>query len=103
MLRAGASRVFYIRTTDEFLESALHQFLSQFNSNQPLICESRSLREKIKPGLFLMMMRIPETNTGKDVSRYLSIADKVFYYNQNQREINQFTENLHFKNGVFLL
>lgn len=103
MLKAGASRVFYIRAEDEFVEKAMLDFLNQYNSSQPLICESRSLRNKFIPGLFLMMIRIPAVGTEKDVSGFLEKADKVFNFNENVEMNNKFVDNLNFNNGKFLL
>jgi hypothetical protein len=103
MLNAGASRVFYIRAEDDYVEEAMLDFLNSYNTNQPLICESRSLRNKFIPGLFLMMIRIPAIGTAKDVTGFLEKADKIFYFNEDFVTNNKFVDNLNFKNGKFLL
>jgi hypothetical protein len=102
MLKAGASRVFYIRAEDTFAEQAIHSFLADYNFNQPLVCESRSLRRVLIPGLFLIMMRNPAPGSAKDISEYIGQADKVFTFGNEQLALNNFIDKLYFKNGKFV-
>ncbi len=101
MLQAGAAKVFYIRTEDIFIKHAVLHFLSKYINNQLIVCESRSLREIVNPGLFLMMLKIEANETVKDVSAFLSKADKVFYYGNDQDEISRFIAEMHFEQGKF--
>ncbi|MEI8046325.1 MAG: hypothetical protein WCI92_03005 [Bacteroidota bacterium] len=103
MKRAGASSVFYIRADAGFEEQAILHFINQFTTDQPIICESRSLRSLVVPGLFLMTMRLPAIGKAKEVSAYISLADKVFHYDNGLSEIAQFTHDLHFENGRFFV
>ena len=102
MLRAGASKVFYIQAEDIFVEKAILHFVSMYINNQVIVCESRSLRKIIKPGLFLMMMKVPIDANSKDVSVYLTKADKTFYHGDDPAEINKFVADLYFKQGKFV-
>ncbi len=101
MLRAGAAPVFYIRAGEEFIEMAVARFLSRYNPGQPIVCESRSLRRFVKPGLFLMMMRMPAFGTGKDVAQYLVVADSVLHYSDDQSDIDRCAERISFADGIF--
>ena len=102
MLQAGATRVFFICVSEFFLEKALLLFLSKYINNQVIVCESRSLRRLVNPGLFLMMMRLPAEGKTKDhIGDFLSLADKVFYFDENLSDRSQFVANLHFVNGKF--
>jgi hypothetical protein len=103
MLKAGATRVFYIFAEDIFIEKAILHFVSMYINNQVIVCESRSLRDIVKPGLFLMMVRLPASVKEKDVSVYLSKADKAIYNGDDQAEINQFVSDLYFKQGKFVI
>jgi hypothetical protein len=103
MLRAGSSHVYYIRVTETFSEQAILHFLSRYINKQVIVCESRSLRGIITPGLFLMMMRLPTEGKAKDIDNYLSLADKVFYFGEDQTEKKQFAAELYFTNGEFVL
>jgi len=103
LLRAGAARVFYIRATDDCLKEAILDFLNKYTDNQPIVCESRSLRDVLEPGLFFMMIRTPESKVSKDVSDYLLKADKVFFFNDQQVEKEKHIENIAFLEGKFIL
>lgn len=102
MLRAGATHVYYIRVAENHKERAILYFMSNYIKKQIIVCESRSLHNIINPGLFLLMMRLPATNKSKDVSEYLSMADKVFNFSEDLIEIEKFTDNLRFKDKKFV-
>ena len=59
MLQAGAHKVVYIRATDGYLQKAFEEFCAKYDHGQPLVCESRGLRDVVVPGIFVMMMRLP--------------------------------------------
>lgn len=101
MLTSGASHVYYIRVADNFLEKAVLHFLSKYINKQIIVCESRSLRNLIIPGIFLMMIRTPAQIKVKEIGSYVSKADEIFYFNDDVTKINQFVANLHFVNGKF--
>ncbi len=102
MLRAGATRVFYIRVSSNFIEKALLHFLSMYINNQIIVCESRSLRKIITPGMFLLMMRLPAEGKIKDVTVYYKLADKVFNFNENQEDKVNFVARLQFEGDKFV-
>lgn len=54
LLRAGASRVFWLRVLKEHLPEGLTALLDIIGPNTVSICESNSLRQVVEPGLFLM-------------------------------------------------
>ena len=102
MIRAGAAHVFYVRVSDKFVEKAVLHFMSKYINKQIIVCESRSLRRIINPGLFLMMMRLPEdVKSKKDIETFLPLANKVFCFETDQTEMNQFTDNMRFVDNVF--
>lgn len=101
MLKAGATRVFYIRAEDNFIEKGVLHLLSRYINNQVIVCESRSLRTVLKPGLFLMMMKLNAETAMKDVSAYLPQADKIIYNGENQEVINNFVAGIKLVQGEF--
>ncbi len=102
MLRAGAAKVFYVRVSENYVEKAILQFMSKYINKQVIVCESRSLRRFILPGQFLMMKReSEESNTKNDIATFLSLADKVFCFDNDQTEMNQYVDNLIFENEAF--
>jgi molybdopterin-guanine dinucleotide biosynthesis protein A len=55
LLAAGASQVFWLRVRDEHLLEGITALLDIFGPDSISICESNSLRQVVKPGLFLMV------------------------------------------------
>ena len=102
MLMAGAAHVYYIRVAETFIEKALLHFLSKYINKQIIVCESRSLRGVIKPGLFLMMIRLPVEGKAKEISEYIAKADKIFSYSEDLVVIKQFAADLYFRNNKFV-
>ena len=60
-LLAGAERVFYIQTTDRFLDEAFCRTTEHLLPGQPVIVESAHLRKFIVPGLYLFIQKTNET------------------------------------------
>ncbi len=54
LLSAGASRVFWLRVLKEHLQEGTTALLDIIGPDAVSICESNSLRQVVKPGLFLM-------------------------------------------------
>lgn len=55
MLRAGAKRVFYLRGDDQVIKESYIFFCDQLPHDAIIVCESNSLAQVVKPGLFLMV------------------------------------------------
>ena len=102
MLHAGATHVYYIRVEENFTKQAILHFLLCYVNGQLIVCESRSLRSIVSPGLFLIMMRLQGETKAKHMSEFLGIADKVFYFDESLLEIKQFSDNLKFNNRKFV-
>ena len=102
MLMAGASRSFYITASDALQSESIQDILTRINLNQPIICESRSLRNFVKPGLFVMMLRQMIEAKPKDVTKFVILADKIFDHNQDAFLIDQFVDKLDFRKGEFV-
>jgi hypothetical protein len=102
MLKAGATHVYYLRAEENFTKQAILHFLLKYVSGQIIVCESRSLRSIVSPGLFLIMMRLQLDAKTKDMSEFLGKADKVFFFDESLVEIKQFSDNLNFNNCKFV-
>jgi len=102
MLKAGAAHVYYIRASETHIENALLYFIARYIKDEIIVCESRSLRGIINPGLFLVMMRIQAVGKPKDIVKYPAQADKVFHLGEDLVEIEKFTTSLSFKNDKFI-
>lgn len=103
MLKAGAVKVFYVSAHEKFLEKALLLFLTKVINKQLIVCESRSLRTIVKPGLFLMMMRQNDLPIAKHVDEYLSIADKICTFGHIEDELADFVKAIEYKREKYHL
>ena len=87
MLKAGAEKVYSLRTRMENLESGFLEFRNHLSGNELVVCESNSLRRLVEPGFF-MIMRIKGSQKVKPscqaVWRY---ADCINDYENHRFEI----------------
>ncbi len=91
MLDAGATSSFYIEAATNKVLEAYNEFMDHYNQDgSPVVCESRSLRNQVKPGLFILLVNKneikPETN------HYLSLADHVHYYDDDITRLHQLAD-----------
>jgi len=56
-LQAGAEKVFYIQTTDDFLEEVFGIVLESIPDGQPIIVESAALRKILTPEIYLFIQK----------------------------------------------
>jgi len=103
MLRAGAKKVFMIRTKEQFLKEAINKFFSMINSSNIFVCESNSLNNIIKAGVYLMV-KSPYVENEKQSARKLEkIADMVILSEQNSVAIENIDINLKLLNDKWIL
>lgn len=55
MLRAGAKRVFYLRSDGSDIARGFHTFLGQIPADSLIICESNSLNTVVRPALLVVV------------------------------------------------
>lgn len=71
MLRAGACRVFYLRSADDGILTGFAQFQSLIPPDAVIVCESNSLVRFLKPGLFILV----KASRGSMKARALSLLE----------------------------
>jgi hypothetical protein len=77
MLQAGAADSFYIQALDHAAEKAWDNFYKSVPVHHMLVCESRSLRRFVEPGLFIYL-KSSNVEEEKPYSIWLeSLADRV--------------------------
>lgn len=79
MLLAGASKSYYLRTRDEFLQEAVESFFSLVDKDSVIICESITLRKIIRPGLFVLVKGNKEESVKKTLGEVLHLVDLTIY------------------------
>jgi hypothetical protein len=61
MLRAGASRVFYLQSDDAGIETGYVRFIKHVPENGVVVCESNSLGRFVKPALAIVVKSVNGT------------------------------------------
>jgi hypothetical protein len=77
MLKAGASRVFFAKVTDNSLFDAFKEIIRHVPAGTPVICESPALRRYVEPGLFIIMTSFEKDNQ-KDIKSLLDLPHVEF-------------------------
>lgn len=94
-LQAGADRVFYIQTSDDYLEEAFSLVLEQLDPVKPVVIESAALRKILKPTFYLFiqnkfedvkpvaleMQKLADVNVYSDSGQF-SIDPSAFNFDQ---------------------
>ncbi|GHV79215.1 hypothetical protein AGMMS49944_10060 [Spirochaetia bacterium] len=74
LLRAGAERVFWLRSLRSALDEGYLAVLEKIPQKALVIGESNSLREVVEPGCFIMVGSGPEEQVKPSAARVLSLA-----------------------------
>jgi hypothetical protein len=95
MLDAGAGNAYFIEASSHKVMEAYEKFKKQYNEiGLPVVCESRSLRKHIKPGLFILLVN--DDQIKHDTNHYMSLADHVHIYDNNIMRLNHLADVITF-------
>ena len=77
MLAAGASRVFWLRAERKCLKNGFTALLEKIGGDAICVCESNSLRQIVKPGLFIMVKDRNCRQLKPSAKQVLNFADRI--------------------------
>lgn len=77
MLRAGARRVFWLRTRHHCLTKGAADLLARIPAGAPVVCESSSARCTINPGVFLIIKESMDAHSTKVPDSIYAKADRL--------------------------
>ncbi|WKY45217.1 hypothetical protein Q5O14_03710 [Eubacteriaceae bacterium ES2] len=80
LLKAGADRVFWLKTLRSELKESFEDFLRDIPDNAVIICESNSLRKYFKPGRFIMVTSSDQQSTKSSAQEVIDLADRIISY-----------------------
>ena len=86
MLMAGATESYYIQAMDHAVEEAWQAFIKIVPSNQLMVCESRSLRRILQPGLFIYL-KSSKVKEEKPYSIWLEGLADIVLVDPNQSDL----------------
>lgn len=88
MLKAGANRVFRIKTKSNFLKEAFEDFYAQLAENSFIVCESNSLRNVLKPSIFILIKHKNSEEIKPSAKKLAPLADKIIYTDGIEHDFN---------------
>jgi len=94
MLSAGADKVYYIETPDSMIREAMEMFLTTINTGSPIVCESRSLRTAVIPGLFVLLKHFDTDLIKPDFDVYEKLADITVSIDPNMKNSGKLAEKI---------
>ena len=94
MLRAGAVKVYFIQTTDEQMPMAMDALFKLVGEQSTIICETRSLRRLIKPGLFILITDPAHTDFKARSAEFESVADVNILFDAQHRTMELQAERI---------
>ncbi|MFT8316443.1 MAG: hypothetical protein ABF633_19645 [Clostridium sp.] len=77
LLAAGAERVYWLKVLKAHIKEGIEYFLAEISKNNLIICESNSLRNIVKPGVFIMLKNTQNSNIKKSASEVVDKADFI--------------------------
>ena len=78
LLSAGARKVYWLKTLKESIYSGFTEVMSSIDNNEIIVCESNSLRNIIKPGIFFMLHN--SDNIKQSAQEVIDKADLILRY-----------------------
>lgn len=103
MLEAGAKRVYYIETPDRLLNEAMESFMQMHQNGNPIVCESRSLRSAVIPGLFVLIKHYDPEKIKPGFSYYENLADVTFSIGQHTGNSAEIADKILWNGNRWLL
>ena len=100
-LKAGAQTSWFIQTEDVFLPETFPEIKAVLKESQWVVCESNSLRNIVKPGLFIMVEGENNISAKKEVHGLLPLADVVVEALQWE-QLDTLVEQIAMKDGKFV-
>ena len=77
LLKSGAARVYWLKSLRTHLSEGIKEFLRLIPPKAIIICESNSLREVVKPGVFVIMHNISDDLIKVTAKNVFQHADRV--------------------------
>jgi hypothetical protein len=94
MLSAGADKVYYIETPDSKITEAMEMFLATKNTGGPIVCESRSLRTAVIPGLFVLLKHYDKSLIKPDFYLFEKVANITLTIDPDTRNSGLLVEKI---------
>jgi len=94
LLRAGAQKVFWLRSLRANLDEAFAVFLEKAPAKSLLICESNSLAHLLRPACFVMLAHSLDSEGKPDTLNLIAKADLLLKCSYTVSDINAFAAKI---------
>jgi molybdopterin-guanine dinucleotide biosynthesis protein len=97
MLQSGAKQAFLIRASEQSLAKAFSSLLEKVPADHIVVAETLSLRDLVKPKLFVMIENVSESNVKATAVRLLPLADLCLQSDKgvfSQKTLDTFNKKL---------
>lgn len=88
LLQAGCHKVYLLKVFDNQLLAGFQAFLREVPTEALIVCESNSIREVVKPSLFMMMAN--QKRMKPTAARVIDKADLILETTDLPKELSQF-------------
>jgi len=88
MLKAGAKKVFKIKTKATNIVEAYKELKNKINSNSLLICESNTLRKTVNPTIYLFVKEANYEDMKPSAKEVIKFADKIILTDGKKHNFN---------------
>jgi hypothetical protein len=103
MLSAGASKVYFIQSTDEQMPFAIKAFFKLVDQQSIIICETRSLRKLIAPGVFILITDPTHLDIKGKAAEFEFLADIHVYFDALNRSVELLANRIELEEGKWHL
>jgi len=93
MQKSGAVSAYYIQANDESVEKAWNVFIQMIQPGHMIVCESRSLRRFIEPGLFVYLKN-SAVKTVKPYSTWLEDKANLLLVDPDREQLVNVTKQI---------
>ncbi|NPA44770.1 MAG: hypothetical protein GXO49_04480 [Chlorobi bacterium] len=101
MLKAGAKKVFKIKTKANYISYAYEELKNKINNNSLLICESNTLRKTVNPSIYLFVKEANSNDMKPSAKEVIKFANKIILTDGKNHDFN--IEEICVKNNMWLL
>lgn len=103
MLKAGAGRVLWLRVMRESLREGVEALAGMMDRNTAWVCESNSIRQFIRPGVFLMVTNEVAPGFKPSAEQMREQADRMVSFVQADFSFSLNLDRLSFENNRWCL
>ncbi|MCK5807551.1 hypothetical protein KAH37_01050 [bacterium] len=103
MLAAGASKVFWLRCEEQFMQQGMDELLKEVE-DLPLVAESNSIRHIVTPSLFIMIRPTVESELKPTAQAVLSFPHQEIRVEMHGDDIlyqPDIADQVHFIDGIW--